>query len=115
MTMLEISSSPVRAVIVTTPEMSVPALVMNCLAPFTVQAPSARVARVRTLPASLPASGSVRPNAPSLRPLHRSGSQRSRCSSVPKSAIGWVPSDVCAHRVIATLESTRASSSTASA
>ena len=34
---------------------------------------------------------------------------------MPKRAIGWVPSDVCAHSVIATLESTRASSSTASA
>ncbi len=115
MTMLEISSSPVRAVIVTSPEMSVPALVMNCLAPLTVQASPSSFARVRTLPASLPASGSVSPKAPSLRPLHRSGSQRSRCSSVPNSAMGWVPSDVCAQSVIATLESTRASSSTASA
>ena len=113
--MLETSSSPVLAVMVTRPEMSVPALVMNCLAPSIVQTPASSVARVRTLPASLPASGSVRPNAPSRRPLQRSGSQRSFCSSVPKSAIGCVPSDVCAHSVIATLESTRASSSTASA
>ena len=34
---LEISSSPVRAVIATWPEMSVPALVMNCLAPSITQ------------------------------------------------------------------------------
>jgi hypothetical protein len=38
--MFEISPSPVRAVIVTPPEMSVPELVMNCLAPFTSQWPS---------------------------------------------------------------------------
>ena len=33
-TMLEISSSPVRAVMVTSPEISVPALVMNIFDPF---------------------------------------------------------------------------------
>ena len=72
--MFEISSSPVRAVIDTQPEMSVPALVMNCLAPSITQSPSSSRARVRVLPASEPASGSVRPNEASLRPLHRSGS-----------------------------------------
>ena len=34
----------------TTPEMSVPALVMNCLAPLITQSPLSRRARVRTLP-----------------------------------------------------------------
>src|SRR5438874_1943008 len=67
--MLEISfapsSPPVTAVIETSPEISVPALVMNCLAPSITHSPSCRRARVRTLPASEPASGSVRPNAPS--------------------------------------------------
>ena len=48
--------------------MSVPALVMNCLAPLTTQSPSSSAARVRTLPASDPASGSVRPKAPSFAP-----------------------------------------------
>ena len=44
----EISSSPVRAVMQTTPEMSVPALVMNCLAPsITHSPPSRRRARAR--------------------------------------------------------------------
>ncbi len=65
--------SPVTAVIATCPLISVPALVMNCLAPLTTQPSSSRTARVFTFPASLPASGSVRPNAPSLRPAHRSG------------------------------------------
>ena len=68
----------------TWPEMSVPALVMNCLAPSITHEPLSRAARVRTLPASEPASGSVSPKAPSLRPAHRSGSSRAFCSSLPK-------------------------------
>ncbi len=59
--MFEISSSPVRAVIVVKREMSVPALVMNCFAPLITHSPSSSRAVVRTLPASEPASGSVRP------------------------------------------------------
>jgi len=55
-------------VIVTHPDISVPALVMNCLAPSIVHSPSSRLARVRVLPASEPASGSVSPKAASLRP-----------------------------------------------
>ena len=82
-TMFEISLSPVRAVMQTWPEMSVPALVMNCLAPLITHSPSSRTARVRTLPASDPASGSVRPKAPSRAPEHRSGSRDSFCSSEP--------------------------------
>ena len=99
----------------TTPEMSVPALVMNCLAPSITHSPPSSRARVRTLPASEPASGSVSPNAPSLRPDVSSGSHSACCSALPNRKIGCVPSDVCAHMVIATDESTRASSSTASA
>ena len=93
--------------------MSVPALVMNCLAPLIVQTPPSSVARVLVLPASDPASGSVSPNAPSLRPAVRSGRSRCFCSSEPNRWTGCVPSDVCAHIVIATLESIRVSSSTA--
>ena len=66
--MLEISSSAVRAVIDTSPEMSVPELVMNCLAPLITHSPASSLARVRTLPASEPASGSVSPNAPRILP-----------------------------------------------
>jgi hypothetical protein len=72
-------------------------------------------ARVRRAAGLDPAPGSVSANDDTSSPEAIRGSQRLRCSSVPKRAIGWVPSDVCAHRVIATLESTRASSSTASA
>ena len=86
--MLEISllpfSWPVTAVIVTQPEMSVPELVMNCLAPFTTHWPSSSAARVCTLPASEPASGSVSPKAASRWPLQSCGSQSSFCSSVPQ-------------------------------
>jgi hypothetical protein len=48
-----------------------------------------------------------------LRPAARSGSHSRFCSSLPKSRIGIVPSEVCAASVIATDESMRASSSTA--
>ncbi len=101
--------------IVTQAEMSVPALVMNCLAPSITHSPSSSFARVRVAPASEPASGSVSPKAASLRPAHSSGSHSSFCSVVPQRLIGIVPSEVCAASVIPTDESTRASSSTASA
>jgi hypothetical protein len=67
----------------TTPEMSVPELVMNCFAPLITHSPSASRARVRTFPASEPASGSVSPNAPRIRPLVRPGSHSRFCSSEP--------------------------------
>ena len=70
--------------IVTQPEISVPALVMNCFAPSITHSPSSSAARVRVAPASEPASGSVSPKAASLRPAQRSGSQSSFCSSVPQ-------------------------------
>ncbi len=60
---LEISSSPVSAVIVTQPLISVPALVMNIFEPSITQLPSSTRAVVRVAPASEPASGSVRPKA----------------------------------------------------
>ena len=82
--MFEISSSPVRAVIVTPHVSSVPALVMNIFEPLTTQVRSRSSAVVRAAPASEPASGSVSPNAASRRPEARSGSHRSFCSSVPK-------------------------------
>ena len=117
--MLEISfapfPSPVTAVIVTQPEISVPEFVMNCFAPLTTHSPSSSRARVWVLPASEPASGSVRPNAASFSPLQRRGSQSSFCSSVPQRWIGIVPREVWAAIVIATDESIRVSSSTASA
>ena len=42
-----------------------------------------RRAAVRVAPASDPAPGSVRPNAPSALPAARSGSHPPRCSSLP--------------------------------
>ena len=75
---------PLTAVTVTTPLMSVPALVMKVFVPsMTHSSPSSR-AVVRVAPASVPPPGSVSPNAPSIRPEHSSGSQRAFCSSVPK-------------------------------
>ena len=46
---------------------------MNCLAPSITHSPSSSRARVRVLPASEPASGSVRPKAASLRPRAQLG------------------------------------------
>ena len=111
----EISSSPVRAVIVTQPVMSVPAFVMNIFEPSITQLPSRSSAVVRVAPASDPAPASVSPNAASLRPEASSGSHSRFCSSEPKRKIGIVPSEVCAATVIATDESIRVSSSIASA
>ena len=113
--MFEISPSPVFAVIVTQPVMSVPELVMNCFAPSITHSPPSRSAFVRTLPASDPASGSVRPNAASRLPEQRSGSHSSCCASFPHRYMGIVPSDVWAAMVMPTEESIRASSSTARA
>ena len=61
-------------------------------------------ARVRTLPASEPASGSVSPKAPSLRA--RAQLRQPVAPSAPRSRTGRsaaCPSEVCAHIVIATL------------
>ena len=77
------SAPPVTAVIVTQPVMSVPAFVMNCLAPLITHCPASSRAVVRVLPASDPASGSVRPKAASRLPAHSCGSQSRFCSSLP--------------------------------
>ena len=64
--------------------MSVPAFVMNCLAPSMTHSPSCSRARVFVLAASEPASGSVSPNAPRISPLHSRGIHSCLCASVPK-------------------------------
>ena len=104
-----------RAVIVTQPVISVPAFVMNILAPSITHSPSSARAVVRVAPASEPASGSVSPKAARRSPDASRGSHSARCASSPKSRIGIVPSEVCAATVIAKDESTRASSSMQSA
>ena len=108
-----ISSRPVHAATVMRLVIGVPEFVMKALAPSITHSSPSRVARVRIAPASLPASGSVSPNAARARPAHSSGSHRARCSSVPNRAIGAAPSPTPASRVIAIEESTRAISSIA--
>lgn len=104
---------PVTAVTVTSPVMSVPELVMKHFVPLMTHSSVSGSSRavVRVAPASLPPSGSVRPNAPRISPEHSRGSHSRFCSSVPKRWSGIAPSDTPASRVIATEESTRASSS----
>ena len=76
--------SPVTAVMETSPDISVPALVMNCLAPLIVQPSPESAARVWTLPASEPASGSVSPKEARRSPVQSCGSHSSFCASVPQ-------------------------------
>ena len=81
----EISSAPVRAVIVTQPLISVPAFVMNILEPSITHSPSSARAVVRVAPASEPASGSVSPKAARRSPEASCGSHSARWRSSPKS------------------------------
>ena len=88
--MAEISGRPssdvVTAVTVTSDVMGVPELVMNAFSPSMTHSSvaSSSVAVVLVPPASLPASGSVSPNAPIARPAQRSGSHCCFWASVPK-------------------------------
>ena len=102
-TMALISPEPVRAVTVMIDVMGVPELVMNAFSPSITHSSvaSSSAAFVRVPPASLPASGSVRPKAPRARPAQRSGNQRCFCSSVPNEKIGLAPRPTPASSVIA--------------
>ena len=105
---------PVTAATPTTPVIDVPELVMNTFVPSITHSPPSRRALVRMAPAtSEPPPGSVSPNAPSICPAHRRGSHSRFCSSVPYRYIGMTPSETPASTVMATEESTRASSSRA--
>ncbi len=64
-------------------EIVVPAFVMNIFEPLIFQPPSTSSACVRGLPASEPASASVRPNAASRLPDTSSGSHSAFYSSSP--------------------------------
>ena len=77
------SPVPVRAVTVTTEVIVVPELVMKAFEPSTTHSPLSSTALVRVAPASLPASGSVRPKPASARPATRSGRKRSFWAWLP--------------------------------
>ena len=68
-------------------------------------------ARVRSAPASEPASGSVSANAPICSPRASGGTKRARCSSVPNASSGSVAALVCTATVTPTPASPRDSSS----
>ncbi len=65
---------------------------------------------VRIPAASEPAPGSVRQNAATSSPVASRGSQRARCSSVPKRRSPRIPMELWAPTVTATEPSYRASS-----
>ena len=89
--MVLVSPGPVRAAMVMSVVIGVPELVMNAFSPSSTHSSPSRVAFVRRPPASLPASGSVSPNAASAVPEHSSGSQRCFWASLPKRWIGVAP------------------------
>ena len=93
----------VTAVTVTSEVIGVPEFVMNDFSPLITHSfvAASSTAFVRVPPASLPASGSVRPKPPRARPAHRSGSHRWRCSSVPNWKIGFAPRPTPASSVMA--------------
>ena len=84
-------SFPVTAVTVTKRVIGVPEFVMNCFEPSMTQSSPSRRAVVRVAPASLPASGSVRPKPARARPASRSGRYSCFCSSVPNRNTGIAP------------------------
>ena len=102
---------PVMARAVTTEVIDVPEFVMNDFDPSTTHSSPSSRAMVRMPPGmSDPPPGSVSPKAASRSPWHRSGSHRSRCAPLPNRKIGIAPSATAASSVMATDESTRASS-----
>ena len=105
--------SPVTAVTVTKAVRSVPLLVMNALLPLMTHESPSRRAVVRVAPASVPPPGSVSPKAPIASPDVSRGSQVSLSSCEPNRCSGIAPRETAASSVMATEESTRASSSMA--
>ena len=85
--------------------------VIHCFEPVMRQPSPSGSARVRSEPASEPASGSVSANAPIPSPRASGGTKRARCSSVPKVRIGSVHALVCTATVTPTPASARESSS----
>ena len=85
--------------------------VIHCFAPVIRQPSPSGSARVRSAPASDPASGSVRANAPRCSPAASGGMKRDRCSSVPHVRSGSVTALVCTATVTPTPASARDSSS----
>ena len=87
---------------VTTDVIGVPELVMNALLPLITHSSLAASysALVRVPPASLPASGSVRPNAPRDVPATSAGRYSAFCSAVPNEWIGLAPRPTAAEIVM---------------
>ena len=85
---------------------------MKHLEPFSTHSSPSRTAFVCAPCASVPAPGSVRPNAPSFSPLQRGGRNFSFCSFVPYVRIGSTQRDVCADTITPVVPQTLDSSST---
>ena len=101
---------PVTAITIYT-SASLP-FVMKHLEPFSTHSSPSRTAFVCCPCASVPAPGSVRPNAPSFLPDARSGTYFAFCSGVPNVTIGSTHRDVCADTITPVVPQTLESSST---
>ena len=108
------SRSPVTAVTVMRSVIAVPELVMKLFAPLITHSPPSRRAVVRGGSGVGATAGLGEPECAERLPRRRAGgASASSAPRVPKRAIGMAPSETAASRVIATDESTRASSSSA--
>jgi hypothetical protein len=90
-----------------------PPWVMKIFDPLITQQSPWRTATVRVPAASLPAVGSVSPQAPSVSPFARRVRKRAFCASVPKRAMCAEHSPLCAATVMPIEGSMRESSSMA--
>src|SRR5262245_30002008 len=102
-------SGSVRATSSTVPPK--PPFVIHCFEPVIDQPSPSAAAAVLSDPASEPASGSVSAKAPIASPHASGGTNRLRCSSMPKPRIGRVTALVCTATVTPTPASARESSS----
>ena len=108
------AARPVTAVTVTRPVMSVPELVMKHLVPLITHSSPSRTAVVRVPPGVGAAAGlGEAERAEDLADAQARQPLLASARSVPKRWIGIAPSETPASSVIATEESTRASSSSA--
>src|SRR5688500_11206253 len=85
---------------------------MKHLEPLMTHSSPSRTAVVWVPPASEPAFGSVKPNAPKDSPVQMGVKYFSFCSWVPNKLSGAPPKEICAEYVIPVDAQTRLSSST---
>ena len=84
--------------------------VIHIFDPLRIQSGPSRLACVRIVPGSEPASGSVRPKQPITSPVCIDGSHRSFCSSDPQRQMANIASEPCTDTALRIPESPASSS-----